>query len=133
MLFRSGQSEGRVKMARAQAETTKFRLEQSMQDYKQDLLVKVMQFNNQRMQCEISKRAADIADESYRLAFENFGNGSMSVTDLNSLQNERDNARQTYVNNVSSYWNYYFTIRGLTLFDYVSNTNISTEFDKLIK
>ena len=85
------------------------------------------------MQCEISKRAADIADESYRLAFENFGNGSMSVTDLNSLQNERDNARQTYVNNVSSYWNYYFTIRGLTLFDYVSNTNISTEFDKLIK
>lgn len=128
-----GQSEGRVKMARAQAETTKFRLEQSLQDYKQDLLVKVMQFNNQRTQCEISKRAADIAEESYRLALENFGNGSMSVTDLNSLQNERDNARQTYVNNVSSYWSYYFTIRGLTLFDYASNTNISTEFDNLIK
>lgn len=128
-----GQSEGRVKMARAQAETRKLGLEQSMQDYKQDLLVKVMQFNNQRTQCEISKRAADIADESYQLALENFGNGSLSVTDLNSLQNERDNARQTYVNNVSSYWSYYFTIRGLTLFDYVSNTNISTEFDNLIK
>lgn len=128
-----GQSEGRVKMARAQAETTKFRLEQSLQDYKQDLLVKVMQFNNQRMQCEISKRAADIAEESYQLALENFGNGSMSVTDLNSLQNERDNARQSYVNNVRSYWSYYFTIRGLTLFDYVSNTNISIEFDNLLK
>jgi outer membrane protein TolC len=128
-----GQSEGRVKMARAQAETRKLGLEQSMQDYKQDLLVKVMQFNNQRTQCEISKRASEIADESYQLALENFGNGSMSVTDLNSLQNERDNARQSYVNNVRSYWSYYFTIRRLTLFDYVSNTNISTEFDKLIK
>ena len=60
-----GQGKGRVQMAKAQAETTKSRLTQSLLDYRQDIMVRVMQFNNQRSQCEISRRAMEIAEESY--------------------------------------------------------------------
>ncbi len=128
-----GLGEGRVKMAKAQAETQKSRLEQSLADYRQNLFVQVMQFNNQRSQCEISKRAAQIAEESYELALRNFGSGAMSVTDLNQLQSNRDNARNTYENNIRSFWSQYFNLRKTTLYDFISGTDISAEFDRIVK
>lgn len=128
-----GQGKGRVQMAKAQAETTKSRLTQSLLDYRQDIMVRVMQFNNQRSQCEISRRAMEIAEESYQLALKNFGSGTMAVTDLNQLQSSRDNARTTYESNVRSFWSQYFNLRKTTLFDFISDTDISAEFDSIIK
>ena len=128
-----GLGNGRVQMAKAQAETTKSRLEQSMLDYRQEIMVQVMQFNNQRSQCEISKRAMQIAEESYNLAVRNFGSGTMSVTELNQLQSTRDNARNTYENNVRSFWNQYFNLRKTTLYDFISGTDINVEFDRIVK
>lgn len=128
-----GLARGRVRMAEAQALTTRNQLEQSMIDKRQNLLTQVMQFNNQRSQCEISARAAQLAEESYQLALQNFGSGSMTMTQLDQLKDKRDNALSTYVNNVANFWSYYFQIRQTTLYDYVSGTDISAEFDKLIK
>ena len=128
-----GLARGRVRMAEAQALTTRNQLEQSMIDKRQNLLTQVMQFNNQRSQCEISARAAQLAEESYQLALQNFGSGNMTMTQLDQLKDKRDNTLSTYVGNVASFWNYYFQIRQTTLYDYVSGTDISAEFDKLIK
>ena len=128
-----GLGRGRVRMAQAQAETTRNQLEQSMIDYRQNLYTQVMQFNDQRSQCEIAKRAADLADESYELALKNFGSGSMTMTQLDQLKDKRDQAINSYLNKVASFWNYYFGIRRATLYDYISGTDINAEFDKLIK
>ncbi len=128
-----GLARGRVRMAQAQALTTRNSLEQSMIDKRQNLLTQVMQFNNQRSQCEISARAAQLAEESYQLALQNFGSGSMTMTQLDQLKDKRDNTLSTYVGNVANFWNYYFQIRQATLYDYVSGTDIIAEFDKLIK
>ena len=80
-----GQGRGRVRMAQAQAETTRNQLEQNMIDYRQNLYTQVMQFNDQRSQCEIAKRVMELADESYELALKNFGSGSMTMTQLDQL------------------------------------------------
>lgn len=128
-----GQGRGRVRMAQAQAETTRNQLEQSMIDYRQDLYNQVVQFNDQRSQCEIAKRAADLADESYELALRNFGSGSMTMTQLDQLKDKRDQAISSYLGKVESFWNSYFGIRRATLYDYISGTDISAEFDKLVK
>ncbi len=128
-----GQGRGRVRMAEAQAQTTRNQLEQSMIDYRQDLFTQVMQFNDQRSQCEIARRAADLADESYELALRNFGSGSMTMTQLDQLKDKRDQAISSYLSKVASFWNSYFGIRRATLYDYISGTDISAEFDKLVK
>lgn len=128
-----GLGEGRLKMARAQAETTRAQLQQNMIDYRQELFTQVMQFNNQNTQCEIARRAADLAEESYDVALRNFGNGSMSVTELNQLQTSRESARSSYVSSVAQFWNSYFGIRKTTLYDYITGTDISAEFDRLVK
>jgi len=128
-----GLARGRVRMAEAQALTTRNSLEQAMIDKRQNLLTQVMQFNNQRSQCEISARAAQLAEESYQLALQNFGSGSMTMTQLDQLKDKRDNALSTYVGNVQNFWSYYFQIRQTTLYDYATGTDISAEFDKLVK
>lgn len=63
---------------------------------------------------------------------ERFVNGTATVTDLNTAQSEKDEAAQRYINELSKYWNYYYTLRQLTLYDFISRTNISAEFDKII-
>jgi len=128
-----GLGRGRVRMAQAQAETTRGRLQQSMVDYRQDLQTQVMQFNGQKLQCEISRRASELAEDSYSLALQNFGSGSMTMTQLDQLKQKRDAALSTYISNVASYWNYYFGLRCATLYDWITGTDISAEFDKLVE
>ncbi len=128
-----GLGRGRVNMAEAQAETTRHRQEQEMIDYQQDISLLVMKFNNQHMQCDISRRAAEIAEESYRLSIDNFSRGTIGITDMNAAQAANDEAMQGYISNLNNFWNYYYTIRRHTLFDYISNTDISAEFDKLVE
>ena len=128
-----GLARGRVRMAEANALTTRNSLEQSMIDYKQNLFTQVMQFNDQQSRCEISKRAAELAEESYQLALRSFGDGNMDMTKLDQIKQKHDNALSSYLSNVASFWSYYFGIRRATLYDYASGTDISAEFDKLIK
>ena len=128
-----GLGRGRVRMAQANAQTTRNSLEQSMIDYKQNLYTQVMQFNDQRSRCEISKRAAQLAEESYQLALQSLGNGNMDITKLDQIKSKRDSALSSYLSNVASFWNYYFGIRKATLYDYNTGTDISAEFDKLVK
>jgi len=128
-----GLARGRLRMAEAQAQTTRNRLEQDMIDYRQNLLTQVMQFNNQRSQCEIAARAAQLAEDSYQLALQNFGSGSMTMTQLDQLKQKRDGALSSYVSNVASFWNYYFGMRKATLYDYLNGIDINAEFDKLVK
>lgn len=128
-----GLGKGRVKMAKAQSERTHSELEQKMVDFRQELFTQVTEFNNQYSQCEISRRAAEIANESYNIALKNFGAGTISVTDMNQIRTERDNAVNTYISNIGNFWNSYFGIRKATLFDYLSGTDINIEFDKLLK
>ena len=127
-----GQGRGRVRMAEAQAQTTRNQLEQSMIDYRQDLYTQVVQFNDQRSQCQIAKRAAELADESYDLALRNFGSGSMTMTQLDQLKDKRDSAISSYLGKVAGFWSSYYGIRKATLYDYITGTDISAEFDRLI-
>jgi outer membrane protein TolC len=127
-----GVGEGRVRMARSSAETIGYRQEQAMIDYQQDIFVKVMEFNAQQMQCDVSMRANDIAIERFTLSVDNFTRGTLSVTELNTAQSEKDVARRSYLQSLNDYWNYYFTLRRMSLYDYLSGTDIDAEFDKLI-
>ena len=128
-----GLARGRLRMAEANALTTRNSLEQSMIDYRQNLFTQVMQFNDQHSRCEISKRAAQLAEDSYQLALKSFGNGSMDMTKLDQIKQKRDSALSSYLSNVASFWSSYFGIRKATLFDYITGTDISAEFDKLVE
>lgn len=132
-IFDWGLGKGRVKNAQAKAAVVKAEVAQAEQDYRRSVYTAVGQFNNQRQQCMVSARASRIAQERYSLMMEKFRSGRASVTDLNTAQNENDSAVSRYVTDLSNFWNYYYTLRQLTLYDFIRNADIDVDFLELIR
>ncbi len=132
-IFDWGLGKGRVKNAQAKAAVVKAEVAQAEQDYRRSIYTAVGQFNNQRQQCMVSERASRIARERYSLMMEKFRSGKASVTDLNTAQSENDSAVSRYVTDLSNFWNYYYTLRQLTLYDFIRNRNLDVDFLELIK
>lgn len=126
-----GEGKGRVKKAEAAAEVVKAQVEQAENDKRISLYTAVGQFNNQRQLCDVSRRAAAIAQERYALVMDRFRSGSASVTELNTARSESDDATLKYVRDIASFWNYYYTIRKLTLYDFMQGDDLAVDYDEM--
>ena len=132
-IFDWGLGRGRVKEAQAKAEVVKAQVEQAENDYRRQVFTAVGQFNSQRAQCMASERASRIAQERYSLIMDKFRKGTASVTDLNTAQSECDAATEKYITDLSKFWIYYYTLRQLTLYDFIQGKDIDVDFQELIK
>lgn len=128
-----GMSRGRVKMAEAEARLVETEQEQEVIKFQQDIRIKVIQFNNQAKQCRTSSKALAIAGERYDITKKRFQNGGITVTDLNTAQKELDGASEQYINQLQTFWNAYFELRKLSLYDFISKKDISAEFDQIVE
>lgn len=126
-----GEGRGRVKKAEAAAEVVKAQVAQAENDKRISLYTAVGQFNNQRQLCDVSRRAAAIALERYDLVMDKFRSGTASVTDLNTARTESDNATQKYVRDIASFWSYYYTLRKLTLYDFLSGDDLEVDYEEM--
>lgn len=131
-IFDGGVAKGRVRTALSRQEVTEAEIDKERIDRKQDIYLKVMQFNNQNTQCVISARADSVAAERYNLSLRQFASGKISVLDFNTAQSERNSAHTSYLTELQNYWNYYYTIQRYTLFDFLHRRNIAAGFDATI-
>ena len=132
-IFDWGVSKGKVKMAQAQLDVVKTQLEQSHLDYMQNLRKKVTQFNAQPTQCKDALRAQEIAVERYEITRKRYEAGAISVTELNTAQQEMESAKAQYISQLSSFWNDYYTLQKATLYDWQSKSDLTVDFEKIIK
>ncbi|MCC8061680.1 MAG: TolC family protein [Rikenellaceae bacterium] len=128
-IFDGGVAKGKVRMALSRQEVTEAEIDKDRIDRKQDIYLKVMQFNNQNTQCSISAKADSVAAERYNLSLRQFAAGKISVLDFNTAQSERNTAHTSYLAELQNYWNYYYTIQRYTLFDFLHMRNIANSFD----
>ena len=128
-IFDWGVSKGRVKMAEADLEVKKTQLEQAHETYIQDLRNCVLQFNMQVGQCKNALRAQDIADERYDITKRRFEAGAVTVTDLNTAQQESESARAQYIRQLQTFWTGYYSLRKSTLYDWVGKRDLTADFD----
>jgi outer membrane protein TolC len=132
-IFDWGMGKGQVKKAEAATEVVKAQVEQAQNDYRKKIFTAVGQFNNQRQQCYVSKRASEISTERYSLMMERFRNGGISVTELITAQNENQTAVQKYLTDLGNYWTYYYALRQLTLFDFIGKADLDVNYDEMVK
>lgn len=117
-IFDWGVSKGKVKMAEAQLDVVRTKVEQSNLDYMQELRKKVMQFNAQPLQCRNALRAQEIAVERYEIMRKRYETGSISVTDLNTAQQEMESAKAQYIHQLLTFWKDYYSLQKSTLYDW---------------
>ena len=113
-----GVGKGRVKVAQSQAEVVEAQISQALSSLRENVALKVMQFNRQGGQCAVSRKAEVVGRDRYTAARERFLAGATSVTELNNAQSEMENASIRYLQDLASWWQYYYAIRQMTFYDY---------------
>jgi len=128
-----GRGRGRVRMAKSSQAVVRNQVEQAYADFEQDVVLKVRQFNMQDAQFQIAAKSDTIAQKRYNVSKQRFLIDKITITDMNNAQLDRDRSQQNYVNALRNYWNFYYTIRQLSLYDYINGKPLETDFDKLVK
>ncbi|MDF2191998.1 TolC family protein [Paraflavitalea sp. CAU 1676] len=72
----------------------------------------------------LARKTDSVAHRRYLIANNLFQIGKLSVTDLNLAQSEKDNARRDYIDALRSYWDVYYAIRRVTLYDFEKNKGL---------
>lgn len=127
-----GLGKGKVEEAKAAQEVIRAQVQQSENDYRREVFTAVSQFNKQNQQCTISKRAMLIAQERYGLIMDKFRNGNASVLELNTAQNESNNAYQKYIRDITDFWTYYYELRKCSLYDFIQGEDIDVDFNEIV-
>lgn len=121
------------KMAQSNQEVVKIQVEQAQMDFEQDVFMRVMQFNLQDDQLLIAGKADTIAQKRYEVAKQRFLIGKIDVLDLNVALTEKDQAMRSYLDALRDYWDYYYNLRRITLYDWEENKTLIEDYDKLIE
>ncbi len=127
-----GLGRGQYKMAQSAQEVVRTNVLQERIDFEQEIFLMAMQFNLQDDQVEIARKAGDIAQSRYAVAKSRFLIGKIDVLDLNVAQSEKDDAQQKYISALRNYWDYFYGIRRLTLFDFEKNEALEQDFDEVM-
>ena len=66
----------------------------------------------------MSRKAEAVGRDRYAAACDRFLAGSTGVTELNMAQSEMESASLRYLQDMAAWWEYYYDIRQMTLYDY---------------
>lgn len=125
-----GRAKANVRRAKANRELVEVNVKQDEVNFEQEVYLQVTRFNMQQKQFAIASKADTVAQKRYNVAKQRYLTGKITITDLNLAQSEKDNARKSYLNALRTFWVSYYTIRRLTLYDFVRDELINYNFDQ---
>jgi outer membrane protein len=128
-----GRGRGNYKMAKSSLELTQVQVKQALTDFQQNLFLDVEQFNLQKSQVDIAAKSDTVAMKRYEVTKQRFLIGKIAVLDLNDADSRKDQNKRAYVQSLQDYWNFFYNIRSLTLFDFINKKPLETDYDKLLQ
>lgn len=128
-----GKRKGKVKVAESNREVIRSKTRQEQMNFNQDIFLLVENFNNQAAQLQIADEADAIAQQRYKTSIETFMIGKINILDLNDAQQSKDQAKQKHIEELYKYWNYYYNIRSITLYDFLNNRTLDAEFEEMVR
>ena len=120
-----GRSASTVKLAESRYDLVIYDVEKDQEDFERRVVVQVEQFSLLEEQLNTAAEADKVANNGYQIAQKKFQNGEISITDLNIFLQEREAARRDYIRTLESYWQAFYNLRILTLYDFEKNQKIT--------
>lgn len=87
----------------------------------------VLDLEQARRNLDLSAAADTVAARRFDIAYNRYVIGRISVDNLYIAQSEKDQARQGYVQALSRYWEAYYRLRSVTLYDFARGERIRIE------
>lgn len=113
-----GRNHARMRTALANQKLNDYVIEQDEITFEQEIITQVSQFEVLMSQIEITKKSDEVAQERYLVSQNRYLIGKIDITNLNIALQEKDTAKRSYLNALRSFWNSYFDLRRLTLYDF---------------
>ena len=82
---------------------------------------------------DIDAKADTIASLRYDVTKQRFYIGRIDVLELNLAQRDKDDATRGYLSALRNYWDYYYNIRRLTLYDFKKGIPLTEDFEDLVQ
>lgn len=125
-----GRNKARMKTALANQRLNDYIITQDEVNFEQEILTQVRRFEMLKNQIEITKVADKVAQERYNVAQNRYLIGKIDITNLNIALTEKDNAKRSYVSALRTFWNAYYELRRLTLYDFTNDSMLYNKDDE---
>lgn len=122
-----GKARSQRKVAYANKKLTEYIVKQEELNFEKKIRTQIEQFKILASHVEMNNEAQLIAEERYKISIERFKLGDINITELNIATAENNQAKQDYVNTLKLYWEAFYQIRLLTLYDFVGRHDIIYE------
>jgi outer membrane protein TolC len=116
-----GRNRARVQTAMANKKLNDYVIAQDEVNFEQEIITLVRQFEVLISQIEITKKSDEVAQERYLVSQNRYLVGKIDITNLNIALTEKDAAKRSYVGALRAFWNAYYDLRRLTLYDFSRN------------
>lgn len=117
-----GRQKSRKKTAEANLKLVEYQVEQDKLTFEQEVLTQVRSFEMLRDQVAARKKSDEIGLQAYQISYQLYLIGKISITDLNQSLASKDQAKQSYIGALRDFWNAYYQLREMTLYDFQNNT-----------
>lgn len=125
-----GRNKAMMRTALANKQLTDYVIAQEEVDFEQQIMTQVRQFEMLRLQMDITKKSDEVAAERYNVSQNRYLIGKIDITNLNIALNEKDAAKRSYVQALRDFWNAYYNLRRLTLYDFSAKQLLYTPEEK---
>lgn len=128
-----GERKGNIKTARMNKEVADIEIKQLENDIERQILQKVNNFNLQEELVTVALKSRDISRESYDITEKRFLTGKVDLLKLLTARRAWQTASENYIQSLQNYWEYYYGVQQLTLYNFMDGTALSNDFDKLLE
>lgn len=124
-----GVRKGRYNMAQNNLNVVKISARQNEISIEEEVIMTVNDFNIQQQLISSAEEALDLAVLAYNQTRQRFMIGKADINSLTLSQNRQQQAQRNYISSLQEYWQNYYKIRRLTLFDFATGLSLSDRFD----
>ena len=96
-------------------------------NFENEVTIAVQQFELVKENVELAKRSYEASQKRYDLTRKRYVIGKVDVTQLNLAEREQESQRQAYVQSINQFWQSYYEIRSLTLYDFKEGESLVRE------
>lgn len=117
-LYHGGRGKADIESALAAQQRAQQDAELQRKELEQDVYFEVLQLLQLQQQVAIAAKADTVASRRFEVAKNRYLIGRISITDLFNAQREKDQSRRSYIQTMRQFWNSYYNVRRLTLYDF---------------
>lgn len=124
-IFTWGAGSDKIESAMEYKKSIETNLEFQKKNFELDIKYQVKKLERLQNSVEISAKADTIARRRFEVATNRFIIGKIDLNSFYIAQNEKDNAFLNYINALRGYWNAYYELRSITLYDFEHRKKIT--------